>query len=279
MQTLSHLSLEEIQLKPGQEWSDSTAAWRFLRVGKGPAEWSGTVQRSLLEGEVLIIAPHTNGIIRADSINGAVLNGFSFTPCLMGGFFTLAEHHFFETAAMNVLGDIRFLPAGYPLAQRFTSALERCASAARGLAPRVELLRFVAELLDEPLARSQPALSPSPFALYRFRELMTQMSDMEFIGHTPEELAGFCRCTLRHFNRAFHACFSSSPRAWRTKLRLNKAAQVLCTSDERIAQIATECGFHSLTLFNSSFKKQFGITPSQWREQWQQPLSVAPGSS
>ena len=40
---------------------------------------------------------------------------------------------------------------------------------------------------------------------------------------------------------------------------------LLADSRIYIASIASESGYNSLTLFNATFKKRFGMTPSEWR--------------
>ena len=92
------------------------------------------------------------------------------------------------------------------------------------------------------------------------------MPDAEIINHSPEELARLCGCSPRHFNRLFRAHFAVSARARQTELRLLKARQLLCSTNEKIIQVALNCGYRSLSLFNSIFKKRFGVTPSGYRQ-------------
>lgn len=48
-------------------------------------------------------------------------------------------------------------------------------------------------------------------------------------------------------------------------LRLNKAKEMLRTTDMRSSQIATEVGYNDSHYFSYIFKKNFGITPSEYR--------------
>jgi AraC-like DNA-binding protein len=65
----------------------------------------------------------------------------------------------------------------------------------------------------------------------------------------------------------FRARFGESPRVRQTELRLLKARQLLAISEKRIIQLALDSGYRSLSLFNSLFKRRFGMRPSAWREQ------------
>jgi AraC-like DNA-binding protein len=47
--------------------------------------------------------------------------------------------------------------------------------------------------------------------------------------------------------------------------RLTMAARLLLSSDSSILAIASEVGFDNLSYFNRSFKKQYKVTPSQYR--------------
>ena len=51
--------------------------------------------------------------------------------------------------------------------------------------------------------------------------------------------------------------------------RLLLARRLLCAADARgqkISAIALNAGFGDLSYFNRSFRRQFGMTPSEWRD-------------
>jgi AraC-like DNA-binding protein len=96
--------------------------------------------------------------------------------------------------------------------------------------------------------------------------MIRQMPEADITNYTPEELARRCGCSLRHFSRLFRRQLGVSVRAKQTLLRLQKAAQMLCDSDAKISHIAREAGYRHVGLFYAMFKKQFGMTPSEWRE-------------
>lgn len=47
--------------------------------------------------------------------------------------------------------------------------------------------------------------------------------------------------------------------------RLNAAAVLLRTTDERISAICYQVGFQDVANFNHAFKKRFGVSPSAYR--------------
>jgi len=164
---------------------------------------------------------------------------------------------------------IRFLPSTHPISLKFaTLAATRPAEATLG--QRVELLGFVAGILEEEIHREERPRPRGTSARRRFEQLIAQMPDLEIINHTPAELATLCGCSPRHFNRVFRACFGVSVRARQTQLRLLKARQLMAESDRRIMEIAGECGYRNLSLFNLVFKREFGMTPSESRRKAKQ---------
>ena len=48
---------------------------------------------------------------------------------------------------------------------------------------------------------------------------------------------------------------------------MQRAQQLLVESEDKIINVALESGYRHLGLFNAMFKKRFGVTPSQWRQQ------------
>lgn len=81
-----------------------------------------------------------------------------------------------------------------------------------------------------------------------------------------EELAHLCNMSLSSFKRKFKTLFNDSPATYIKNKRLEKAAEILKISKNRIAEIGYECGFSSTDLFSKSFKNKYGITPTEYRK-------------
>ena len=50
-----------------------------------------------------------------------------------------------------------------------------------------------------------------------------------------------------------------------TSVRMNKAIELLQNSDHKVYEIAEEVGYQNFSYFSTSFKKQFGISPFEFR--------------
>jgi transcriptional regulator GlxA family with amidase domain len=66
-----------------------------------------------------------------------------------------------------------------------------------------------------------------------------------------------CRIFQRHTN--------ISPMRFLWQFRVTLAASLIQTTDSRFKEIATSTGFKSTAHFSSNFKKQYGLTPSEYR--------------
>ena len=211
----------------------------------------------------MVAEPGTNAVIRASQLNEVLLHGFKFAPDLLCGFFTVAERHLFETRGREA--QTRFLPSTHPVAEQF-AALVGHPEDSRDLVRRAQVLGVAAAFFAEELMRHQAPAPRGISAQQRFQEIVCRMPDIELVQHTPEDLAALCGCSTRHFNRLFREHFGEPPRARQTELRLLKARQLLATSDAKVIEVALDSGYRSLSLFNSLFKRRFGMSPSEFRE-------------
>ena len=103
----------------------------------------------------------------------------------------------------------------------------------------------------------------------RFKQLVGRMPEAELSQCSLHDLAGQLNCSERHFTRLFREEFGVPFRARQIELRLQHARQLLADSDAKIINVAYDSGYHHLGLFNMMFKKRFGMTPSEWRQQHQ----------
>ena len=81
-----------------------------------------------------------------------------------------------------------------------------------------------------------------------------------------DQAAAAADCSASHFMRWFKDATGSSFVSYLNEYRLNEAARLLRSTDEKILSIANEVGFGTLSNFNHQFKEQYGITPTQYRK-------------
>ena len=91
----------------------------------------------------------------------------------------------------------------------------------------------------------------------------------EHIGEriTLENLADAAYFSPFHFHRLFTSIIGETPNDFVRRIRLEKAAAMLLHQKSKsITDIALQCGFSSSAVFSRSFKKQYGISATEWIE-------------
>ncbi|NIB40726.1 helix-turn-helix domain-containing protein [Pseudomaricurvus alkylphenolicus] len=70
----------------------------------------------------------------------------------------------------------------------------------------------------------------------------------------------------QHFHRVFHRVVGETLAQYVRRVRLEHSAnQLMFDRESTVLEIATKCGFQSLSSYTHAFKAHFGVTPGQWR--------------
>ena len=85
-------------------------------------------------------------------------------------------------------------------------------------------------------------------------------------GLTIRNLADKLGIGKRHLRRLFQQHLGTSPKALLQERRLNLARQMLIEEEAPISRLAFLAGYSSVRRFNDAFKKEFGVTPTKFRE-------------
>ncbi len=97
------------------------------------------------------------------------------------------------------------------------------------------------------------------------RAMLEVMSDRYFEPVTIPEIAASAGVSAGHGSEVFHAITGKTPSAYLTALRLSHARAMLAATGLSIAQIATDCGFGSVSRFYEAFRSAEGCPPAKWR--------------
>ncbi|WP_281613448.1 AraC family transcriptional regulator [Flammeovirga sp. SubArs3] len=81
-----------------------------------------------------------------------------------------------------------------------------------------------------------------------------------------QDLAFFTGLSLSTFKRKFKTVFNTSPNQYIKTKRLAKAENMLRVTNERISDIAYDCGFNDIGYFSKMFKSEYNITPTDFRK-------------
>lgn len=71
--------------------------------------------------------------------------------------------------------------------------------------------------------------------------------------------------SVYHLSRQFKALTGYSPKQYLMYIRLSHAKSLLLNSDLNVGQITVKCGFNDVNNFIRSYRKEFGLTPLQYR--------------
>ena len=69
-----------------------------------------------------------------------------------------------------------------------------------------------------------------------------------------------------HIIRLFRQHFRITPHQYLTMVRINRAQQLLVSSNRTVSQIAEDCGYDDISVFMRAFRKRNGMTPAKWRK-------------
>ncbi len=79
------------------------------------------------------------------------------------------------------------------------------------------------------------------------------------------ELAGLACLSPLHFHRIFRGMLGETPLELHRRLRLERAAHRLATSDTAVVTIAFDAGFETHESFTRAFQSAYAMAPSQFR--------------
>ncbi len=99
-------------------------------------------------------------------------------------------------------------------------------------------------------------------ATYTFKQIIEANV---FSQVNVDVLAQKTNLSVSSFKREFKKLYNDSPANYIKTKRLEKAAELLLISDERITEIAFECGFNDLANFTKSFGDQYRVSPTNYR--------------
>jgi len=81
-------------------------------------------------------------------------------------------------------------------------------------------------------------------------------------------LAHAAKLSPAHFSREFRRAFGETPHQYLLTRRLERAAQLLRTTDRSVADICLTVGLTSVGSFTTSFGRAYGMSPTAYRARY-----------
>jgi AraC-like DNA-binding protein len=277
MLTRDYLTLRLVRLKRAEEWSDERCGLAFVFPNGGYGKYvSGSVAQRLAPGDVLVTSAASGGKIGVPTAGEMVF--WCFSVCLENLFPLFATNEIcLLQSVLDGFKDAKFHPASSPLALECHRLLSDVPPQA-DLAHRGQLLRIVAATLSGEFKSAHRQRVGFVRAEEHLIQVFENLSPAEILHLSIGELAVRFSCSRRHLGRLFHQYFGLSVAALRMEMRLLKAVSLLRNPDLKVINVAEDCGFNHLGLFNTCFRRRFGASPGQWRKSNGQTEGKSPDS-
>lgn len=265
MVDLDCLNLGSLRLKSPEEWNSAgNELWFVFPQGGAGKYVVDSEVRQLLPGSVLVLNATSGGKLCAT--NGGEIT-FAFFSARFEHLIPLcdAQKMCLLQSVTDGFAVPRLHPPGSDLARECHHLLAEV-PANLGLEHRVQLLKVIAVLLAAELKNVQAQRIGFVGATEHVVQVLEKLSADDIISLSVEELAVKFSCSRRHLNRLFHQYFGVSVATLKMEMRLLRAASLLQDPEVKIINVAEQCGFNYLGLFNTCFKRRFGTNPGKWRK-------------
>jgi AraC family mar-sox-rob regulon transcriptional activator len=278
MFTQDYLTLRLIRLKPREEWEGKPEGFSFVFLRGGVAKYmAGTLTQRLGYGDVAVLNGTAPGKLHVWNGDEVVFWWFSLSVEHLFPLFAGEEISMLQNVA-DGLQAFKVYPASGSLAKECHRLLAEV-PAQFNLDHRSQLLRVAASILTEEFKTARTNRAGFVRAEDHLIQVFEKLSTDELLSLSVGELANKFGCSRRHLNRLFHQHFGFSVASFRMEMRLLKAVSLLRNPDAKIINVADQCGFNHLGLFNTCFKRRFGVSPGQWRKQTEKDQNPAAGDA
>jgi two-component system response regulator YesN len=109
---------------------------------------------------------------------------------------------------------------------------------------------------------SAPNLSPNYWA-QRGKELIDK--DYQRL-RTVNDICSVLGISPSHFREVFRMAYGVSPKAYLTRVKIDKAMELLKDGSTLVSEVAMKVGIPQRNVFKKTFKKFVKLTPSEYRK-------------
>jgi AraC-like DNA-binding protein len=274
LNTQDHLSLRLARLKSSEELDQNGEGLFFLFSKGGIGKFTSKVgAHRLLPGDILAFNGAAGSKVAVCDNKGEFLF-WTFSVCF---------ENLLPLFASNEISLLHNITEGFKGAKIYPASSPLAAECQRllGVVPpqfnldhRGQLIRIAASILSVEFKEGQSQRSGHVRTEDHMVQVFEKLSASDLINLSVGELANRFSCSRRHLNRLFHQHFGVSVSALRMEMRLLKAISLLRDANIKIINVAEQCGFNHLGLFNTCFKRRFGTSPGQWRKSTFQAASA-----
>lgn len=111
---------------------------------------------------------------------------------------------------------------------------------------------------------------------YNIQALADTIRRDPFREYDFELLARKAGCSYAHFRRLFRKQNQLAPHLFLIRQKMLRASEMLQTTDLLVKEIMYSCGYDSMMDFSRTFKRYFGLCPTQFRQKCRQEQTGNP---
>jgi AraC-like DNA-binding protein len=119
-----------------------------------------------------------------------------------------------------------------------------------------------------------PITRPGPSPLARICRARDLIRDCFAEPITLDDCALEAGLSPWHLLRSFRAAFGETPKEFLTRLRLERARQLLTVTTHSVTEVCFDIGFSSLGTFSVLFKRHVGCSPKEFRRRARRWVTV-----
>jgi AraC-like DNA-binding protein len=256
--------LHSARLKSPEELAlNGYGLFLMFPMAGGGEWWDGTRSQGLAPGDVLVVNVETEGRLRAVNGGSLVFSCFSLGVEQLWAICATPELCLLQSVMERLRTPRRHLSMSI-IAQRCANLLSEVPSQ-QNVEHRSQLLRAAAAVLRAEFQEVLPPRNGYVRSEEHVLQALEKLQASDIMSLSIEELAAKFNCSRRQLDRWFQRYLGRSPRGLKMELRLLRAASLLRDPVAKVINVADECGFHHLGLFNTCFRRRFEVSPSQWR--------------
>lgn len=130
---------------------------------------------------------------------------------------------------------------------------------------RADVLRLYSLLVrhfEDDSARDEKSMARRQ----QFQEVLEFIADHYADHITLADVAEVMNYTPTYVSTLFVSCAGVNFKTYLDNFRIKKAADMLCSTQQTITDIASQCGYDNVRTFNNAFRRVTGQSPSQLRK-------------
>ena len=129
----------------------------------------------------------------------------------------------------------------------------------RQIEANIELQKLLFEIITQ---NNQERLTSSELLIH---DLIEEINKNPMKWWTSREMAEYCNLSEGHFRRSFRKQTGQSPKKYIDYLKIQKASELIMTTDASFSKIAEQFGFIDHFHFRKRFKEIIGMPPGKYR--------------